>query len=99
MTHPTKDTPPFALTDQHVAALERAIRAKGYDILIDSASGDIQLRAVEGGSRDSLTPLDGPSTIAAVTDGCCHVCGERLHHGCCNPTLHEEQKNALVVGK
>jgi hypothetical protein len=34
---------PFALTDQHAAALERAIRAEGYDITVNPESGDVKL--------------------------------------------------------
>jgi hypothetical protein len=34
---------PLALTDQHVAALERAIRAEGYDILVDPETGEVRL--------------------------------------------------------
>ena len=33
----------FALTDAHVAKLEQAIRAAGYDILADPATGDVRL--------------------------------------------------------
>lgn len=39
---PSDHLPPIALTDQHVAALERAIRAESYDIFIDS-DGNITL--------------------------------------------------------
>lgn len=38
------EQPPYALTDQNVAALERAIRAEGYDIHIDPSVGYIRLR-------------------------------------------------------
>jgi hypothetical protein len=34
---------PLALTDRHVAALERAIRAEGYDILADPETGEVRL--------------------------------------------------------
>lgn len=34
---------PVALTDSHVAALERAIRAEGYDIQIDTETGEVRL--------------------------------------------------------
>lgn len=37
------DVPPLALTDQHVAALERAIRAEGYLILADADTGEVKL--------------------------------------------------------
>ena len=38
-----QEEPPYALTDQHIAALERAIRAEGYEIMIDPVSGSIRL--------------------------------------------------------
>lgn len=34
---------PYALTDSHVAALEEAIRAEGYDILYDTETGEFKL--------------------------------------------------------
>ena len=37
---------PSALTDQHAAALERAIRAEGYTILVDPETGDVKLERV-----------------------------------------------------
>jgi hypothetical protein len=37
------DEVPYALTDQHAAALERAIRAEGYDIAVDIETSTIKL--------------------------------------------------------
>lgn len=39
--------PPLALTDQHVSALEKAIRAEGFDIFADPETGDIKLERVK----------------------------------------------------
>lgn len=47
------DAPPVALTDQNVAALERAIRAEGYRILVDTDTGEIIL---EHQGWASMTP-------------------------------------------
>lgn len=38
-----REKPPYAHTDQHAAALERAIRAEGYEILIDPNTGEFKL--------------------------------------------------------
>lgn len=38
---------PHALTDQHAAALERAIRAEGYSVLVDPETGDVKLERAE----------------------------------------------------
>jgi hypothetical protein len=38
-----RELPPYALTDQHAAALERAIRAEGYSILVNVDTGDVKL--------------------------------------------------------
>ncbi len=48
----TKDAPSepsalFALTDAHVTALEKAIRAEGYDILVDPETGEVKLTRAE----------------------------------------------------
>jgi hypothetical protein len=40
-------SPTFALTDQHVAALERAIISEGYRILVDPESGEAKLEKGE----------------------------------------------------
>jgi hypothetical protein len=42
-----KVPPPFALTDQHAAALERAIRREGFDSKIDPETGDVKLERVK----------------------------------------------------
>lgn len=39
--------PPCALTDQHAAALEPAIRAEGYEVLVDPESGDVKLEKLQ----------------------------------------------------
>jgi hypothetical protein len=39
-------SPTFALTDQHVAALEHAIRAEGFSISTDTESGEIKLERI-----------------------------------------------------
>lgn len=41
------DVPPYALTDRNVAALERAIRAEGYNILVDPATGAVRLEKTD----------------------------------------------------
>jgi hypothetical protein len=41
------DPPPYALTDRHVAELERAIRAEGYDILTNPQTLDVKLVKME----------------------------------------------------
>lgn len=38
------DAPPMALTDQHVAALEVAIRAEGYAIWVNDETGEVRLQ-------------------------------------------------------
>lgn len=38
---------PYALTEEHVGALERAIRAEGYIILVDSETGKVKLKRIE----------------------------------------------------
>ena len=47
----TPDPAPYALTQQHLAALEKAIRAEGYDILVDPESGEIKLRKLSDGGE------------------------------------------------
>jgi len=55
---------PIALTEGHVSALERAIRAEGYDIQIDTETGEVRL--IQTGTvfdrlnklaRDEMEPL------------------------------------------
>ena len=41
------EEPPLALTDQHVSALEKAIRAEGFDIFADPETGEIKLERVK----------------------------------------------------
>ena len=40
---PAEEPAPLALTDQHSAALERAIVAEGYSVLVDPDTGDVKL--------------------------------------------------------
>jgi hypothetical protein len=39
---------PYALTEDHVASLERAIRAEGYNIRVDTETGEVKLYRVKG---------------------------------------------------
>lgn len=51
MQQPTPSIPepaPIALTDDHVASLERAIRAEGFDIRVDTETGEAKLYRVTG---------------------------------------------------
>lgn len=48
------DAAPYALTDQHVASLERAIRAEGYDIRVDTDTGEVKLYRELAGGADEL---------------------------------------------
>jgi hypothetical protein len=45
------DQPPPALTDLDIAKLEAAIRAEGYEILLDPATGDVKLVKVGPGAE------------------------------------------------
>lgn len=38
--------PPIALTEDHIPSLERAIRAEGYDIKVDTETGEVKLYRV-----------------------------------------------------
>ena len=38
---------PYALTEEHIAALERAIRAEGFTILVDTETGEVRLKRIE----------------------------------------------------
>ncbi len=63
----TAETALFALTDQHVAALTRAIEAEGYRVLVDPETGDVKLvaseRTMETAPKDGTwVLLEGGST-------------------------------------
>jgi hypothetical protein len=49
---------PYALTDRHAAALELAIRAKGYEIHIDTDTGDVKLIHGIDASDDKMAEFD-----------------------------------------
>lgn len=55
---------PFALTDSHVAALEDAIRAEGYDILYDTEAGKFRLVKVAASDADRPAPGDPHGDVA-----------------------------------
>ena len=42
---PAEEEPaPLALTDQHIAALARAIESEGYRIMVDTETGEVKLK-------------------------------------------------------
>ncbi len=43
---PDAPLPRYVLTEEHVAAREHAIRAEGYDILVDTGTGAVTLKRV-----------------------------------------------------
>lgn len=57
---PSDHLPPMALTDSHVRALERAIRAEGYNVLRDISTGAIALQRANIPADD---PWDHAGTI------------------------------------
>jgi len=46
-----EDHAPLALTEAHLPALERAIRAKGFTILVDTVTGEVVLRQAKEAKR------------------------------------------------
>lgn len=54
MTEGDDELPPFSLTDQHIKALELAIRAEGYEILVDPETSEVKL--VKDGTAQKAAP-------------------------------------------
>jgi hypothetical protein len=53
------DSPPFALTEQHIAALARAIEAEGYRIMADPETGNVKLEWTSARGRGGFVLLSG----------------------------------------
>lgn len=53
------EVPPYALTDHHIKALETAIRAEGFEILVDTATGEVMLVREPVDPEDDRNAYDG----------------------------------------
>jgi hypothetical protein len=61
---------PFALTDQHVGALERAIRDEGYNILADPETGEVKLEKIPVDGLDQRSEAREQLVSQAYALGC-----------------------------
>ncbi len=81
-----EDLPPIALTDAHVAALEHAIRAEGYSIMMNDETGEIRLERTQESVAAAIAMMEQPSaddpesclgcdrTLAEGERGVCAAC-------------------------
>ena len=93
--------PPFALTEKYIAALERAIHAEGYEILIDPLTNEITLEEREHdveratASADSHAepdenPQSGRPLRLMTGEESMAVVEKRIVHQKEHPELYEE---------